>query len=146
MNKYRARYLFTIGHLPYLALRDGPRCFQPGFSCRTVLRVVFALLLHFVYRTLTFFGWAFLPLRLYIRLCFLKRPSTPIPRFGLFPFRSPLLRASFLLSFPPGTEMFHFPGSRLYFKGRSCQRWGSRFGGSRNKVSLPEGGEGSPLF
>src|SRR6185312_2298370 len=30
-------------------------------------------------------------------------------RFGLFPFRSPLLRESLLLSFPVGTEMFHFP-------------------------------------
>jgi len=30
-------------------------------------------------------------------------------RFGLFPFRSPLLRESLLLSFPRGTEMFQFP-------------------------------------
>ena len=30
-------------------------------------------------------------------------------RFGLFPFRSPLLRESRLLSLPVGTEMFHFP-------------------------------------
>jgi hypothetical protein len=30
-------------------------------------------------------------------------------RFGLFPFRSPLLRESRLLSFPQGTEMFQFP-------------------------------------
>jgi hypothetical protein len=30
-------------------------------------------------------------------------------RFGLFPFRSPLLRESLLLSFPQGTEMFQFP-------------------------------------
>ena len=30
-------------------------------------------------------------------------------RFGLFPFRSPLLRESRLLSFPRGTEMVHFP-------------------------------------
>ncbi len=29
--------------------------------------------------------------------------------FRLFPFRSPLLRESLLLSFPLGTEMFHFP-------------------------------------
>ena len=29
--------------------------------------------------------------------------------FGLFPFRSPLLRESRLLSLPAGTEMFHFP-------------------------------------
>ena len=32
-------------------------------------------------------------------------------RFGLFPLRSPLLGESRLLSFPPGTEMVHFPGS-----------------------------------
>ena len=30
-------------------------------------------------------------------------------RFGLIPFRSPLLRESLLLSFPAGTEMFQFP-------------------------------------
>ena len=30
--------------------------------------------------------------------------------FRLFPVRSPLLRESRLISFPPGTEMFHFPG------------------------------------
>ena len=34
-------------------------------------------------------------------------------RFGLVPFRSPLLRESLLLSFPRGTEMVHFP--RLAF-------------------------------
>src|SRR2546421_441142 len=31
-------------------------------------------------------------------------------RFGLFRFRSPLLTESLLLSFPPGNEMFQFPG------------------------------------
>ena len=30
--------------------------------------------------------------------------------FRLFPVRSPLLRESRLMSLPPGTEMFHFPG------------------------------------
>ena len=30
-------------------------------------------------------------------------------RFGLYPLRSPLLRVSRLISFPAGTEMFHFP-------------------------------------
>ena len=29
---------------------------------------------------------------------------------GLFRFRSPLLAESLLMSFPPGTEMFQFPG------------------------------------
>ncbi len=31
-------------------------------------------------------------------------------RFSLVPVRSPLLGESLLFSFPPGTEMFHFPG------------------------------------
>ncbi len=31
-------------------------------------------------------------------------------RFALCPFHSPLLGASRLLSFPPGTKMFPFPG------------------------------------
>ena len=30
-------------------------------------------------------------------------------RFGLFPFRSPLLRESIFLSFPRGTKMYQFP-------------------------------------
>ena len=34
-------------------------------------------------------------------------------RFGLFPFRSPLLRESHSLSLPPLTEMFHFSGFTL---------------------------------
>ncbi len=41
-------------------------------------------------------------------------PVTWLPsrcsRFGLFRFRSPLLSESRLISFPPGTEMVHFPG------------------------------------
>jgi hypothetical protein len=46
------------------------------------------------------------------------RPATPMRqrqqaitshRFRLIPFRSPLLRDSRLISFPRGTEMFHFP-------------------------------------
>ena len=48
----------------------------------------------------------------------LSGPATPTTQrlpaltrdwFGLFPFRSPLLRESRLLSLPAGTEMFHFP-------------------------------------
>src|SRR5665647_103102 len=35
--------------------------------------------------------------------------------FGLFPVRSPLLRKSLVISFPPGTKMFQFPGSDLIY-------------------------------
>src|SRR5947207_198932 len=38
-----------------------------------------------------------------------RLPAIARDRFGLFPFRSPLLRESLLLSLPVGTEMFHFP-------------------------------------
>jgi hypothetical protein len=38
-----------------------------------------------------------------------RLPAITRTRFGLFPFRSPLLRESRLLSLPAGTEMFHFP-------------------------------------
>ena len=39
------------------------------------------------------------------------QPQAPVETwFGLLPFRSPLLRESLLISSPPGTEMFHFPG------------------------------------
>ena len=45
--------------------------------------------------------------------CFVDTPTTPNTpqgiRFRLFPFRSPLLRASMFLSFPAGTKMFQFP-------------------------------------
>jgi hypothetical protein len=40
-------------------------------------------------------------------------PWEQAPRFGLIRFRSPLLTESRLLSLPPGTEMFHFPGFAL---------------------------------
>ena len=41
-----------------------------------------------------------------------RNPGGQAPRFGLVRFRSPLLAQSLLISSPPGTEMFHFPGSR----------------------------------
>ena len=67
----------------------------------------------YVYRTVTSFGRLFQTVPLQV-LLFITYPTTPQmpqhPRFGLFPFRSPLLRKSLLFSFPPGTEMFQFPG------------------------------------
>ena len=48
-----------------------------------------------------------------LRLRFLRRvipEGNYFPSFGLLRFRSPLLTESFLLSFPPGTKMFQFPG------------------------------------
>ena len=41
-----------------------------------------------------------------------RNPGMQASRFGLVRFRSPLLTQSRLLSFPRGTEMFHFPECR----------------------------------
>ena len=65
------------------------------------------------YGTLTLYGLTFQTVR---PLTILQRrapttPAGPEPRrFGLCPFRSPLLRVSRLFSLPPGTKMFQFPG------------------------------------
>jgi hypothetical protein len=73
----------------------------------------------FAYRALTFFGRPFQAVQLRDRFLTSRPcgPTSPTTRpklapesFGLFPVRSPLLRESLLISFPPGTEMFHFPG------------------------------------
>ena len=70
----------------------------------------------------------------------------PLPsflrRFSLLRFRSPLLAESRLLSFPPGTEMFHFPGFArpdLWIQSavrRHYPPWVSPFGDLRIKAWL----------
>ena len=52
-------------------------------------------------------------------------------RFGLFPFRSPLLGESLLISLPVGTEMFHFP---TWASHHLCIQW--RIGGI-NRLGFP---------
>ena len=47
------------------------------------------------------------------------------PWFGLVRFRSPLLTESLLLSFPPGIEMFHFPGLATHTYGFSVRQFGN---------------------
>ncbi len=45
-----------------------------------------------------------------LRPDFPDRSAQPLITTGLIRFRSPLLTESLLMSFPPGTEMFQFPG------------------------------------
>ena len=75
-----------------------------------------------------------------------------LPGLGWIPFRSPLLRESRLISFPRGTEMFHFP--RLSSAGLCVQpgitphyqRWVSPFGNPRVKGhSAPHRGLSQPF-
>jgi hypothetical protein len=93
---------------------------------------------HFGYRAITVYGRPFQVLRL-CRLLVTPRPrcisvqfapTTPAVQrihaitdswFGLLPFRSSLLRESQLLSLPPGTEIFHFPGLASTPYGLRCR-------------------------
>ena len=75
-----------------------------------------------------------------------RNPEMQAPRFGLSRFRSPLLARSRLLSFPQGTEMFHFPwcsssGTIEFIPG--CH--GSRHGGlPHSETSGSKPVDGSP--
>ena len=114
----------------YLALGDGPPGFPQGSTCPAVLRNQTREPLSFRLRGLhpvspaipdrsatksVSYSPTLLPQH-EVRPCN-TLDTTPAGltyrRFGLFPFRSPLLGESRLLSVPPGTEMVHFPGLAL---------------------------------
>jgi hypothetical protein len=96
-----------------LALEGGPPSFTPDYSCRALLRNFTTITTS---SSLTGLSPSAAPLSSGLRLTSVTAyvsPTTPFPqgeRFRLCPFRSPLLRASQLISLPPGTEMFQFPG------------------------------------
>ena len=86
-------------------------------------------------------------------ICFFRIacPTTPRaprrPRFGLFPFRSPLLGESLLFSFPPTTGMFRFVGFASPIGGcRACARRVAPFGHLRiiGRSRLPADFRGLP--
>ena len=113
------RSLALLGSLSvareYLALRDGPRRFRPTSTCSALLRYRTGGTCPFAYGTFTRSGQAFRPVPLgrYLvtPVCPALQPRPGMPgRFGLVRVRSPLLTESRLLSSPPGTEMFQFPG------------------------------------
>lgn len=110
-----SRYYSLSVDEEYLALRRGRRRFTQGFTCPVLLRILLgffrisvtgvspSLLVHS--RTFSY------PSECHIGVLQPRRDKSL--RFGLFPFRSPLLRESRSLSLPPLTEMFHFSGFTL---------------------------------
>ncbi len=102
-----------------LALEGGPPSFTPDFSGRALLRNSTSTSPS---PSPTGLSPSLAPRSRGLRLTSLipsVGPTTPWPqgpRFGLRPVRSPLLRASRLISLPPGTEMFQFPGFALVRK------------------------------
>ena len=55
-------------------------------------------------------------------------PRSKLPGFALFPVRSPLLGESRLISIPPGTEMFQFPGLAPFRVTGLAASWVAPFG------------------
>ena len=97
----------------YLALRDGPRGFRQGFTCPALLRILqrdYNISLTGLSPSLVWLSSQFNYIIIF--LLSYRSPTTPTPKswFGLFPLRSPLLRESIFLSFPPVTKMFQFAG------------------------------------
>ena len=119
---FPSRYLFTIDLQEYLALRVSSRGFPQAFRVLRYSRRVAGEINCFRLQDChpLWFGFpADLTNNLFFNSPLLVKFGTATPLqppapsgagFGLFPFRSPLLRKSQLFSLPPGTEMFHFPG------------------------------------
>ena len=77
-------------------MEGGPPTFRQDFTCPALLKDHAQV---FAYGAITLYGGSFQILLLTLNMA-----------TGLFRVRSPLLTESLLMSFPPGTEMFQFPG------------------------------------
>jgi hypothetical protein len=129
---FPSRYWFTIGHQQYLALEDGPPSFPQDSTCPVVLKNTS--------RDFPFSPTGLSPSTIarsrsiWLRKSFITlsqtldsapyvlqpqnsigSKSTKLSWFGLFPFRSPLLRESRLISLPRVTKMFQFAQFPLAF-------------------------------
>ena len=112
---FPSRYSFTIGHRRVFRLGEWAPQVQTGFHVsrptQEIARIAQGSRLR-GYHPL----WPAFPGRSPSVVRSMSRSYNPrgqAPWFGLFRVRSPLLAESQLISFPLGTEMFHFPRYRL---------------------------------
>ena len=121
-----SRYSSTIGHTGVFSLGG----WSPQLHARFLVPGVTQELhydsdLAFAYRALTVSGAPFQGTSadsLASRPWVLQPRAHKEPGLGSGPFRSPLLRTSRLISLPPGTEMFQFPGFALASKASDGHR------------------------
>jgi hypothetical protein len=110
---FPSRYWFTIGRQVVLSLGGWSPQIPTGFHVPRGTRDTPRALRDFAYGAITLSGRPFQTVRLSLRVPRWS-PTTPKEiaslRFGLVRVRSPLLAESRLISVPPGTEMFQFPG------------------------------------
>ena len=104
--------LFAIGHMVVFSLTGWSPYLPSGFLVSRRTPDSARSFKDFAYGIVTLFDLPFKTVRLSFQVPTSR--SLPrryfYPRFGLLRFRSPLLSESLLLSFPPGTKMFQFPG------------------------------------
>jgi hypothetical protein len=109
---FPSRYWFTIGRQVVLSLGGWSPQIPTRFLVPRGTRELPRAISNFAYGAITLFGRPFQTVPL-SDLVSRRSPTTPAGiashRFGLFPFRSPLLGESRLISIPSGTEMFQFP-------------------------------------
>ena len=108
-------------------MRGGPRGFDPGFTCPDLLRCQTWSRSSFVYGAITLSGWAFLRHSTTRAICNSRAalrddrvgPTTPVTQrpqaftqqvWAISPFARHYSGNRDFLSFPPGTQMYHFPG------------------------------------
>ena len=117
--------LFTIGHQGVLSLARWAALLHARFHGTGATQEICWRSVPFAYGAVTLFGPPFQTARLgtnFVTPCHFRNsgcssyyPACATPtglthtRFGLIPFRSPLLRESMSLSLPAGTEMGQFP-------------------------------------
>ena len=112
---FPSRYLFAIGHRLVFSLGGWAPRIRTEFHVFRPTWDAAGLRFAFEYGAFTLFGRPFQTVLLTKTLAVSRsrNPREQAPWFGLFRVRSPLLAKSLLFSFPPGTEMFHFPGCRF---------------------------------
>ena len=133
---FPSRYYFTIGQRVVFSLGGWSPLLHAGFHVPDATRDrTPGSPAHFAYGAITLYGRPSQTFRLcagfltprQVRGPARVRPSTPYRqrpraltpvRFGLLPFRSPLLRESLSISFPLGTKMFPFPRFASALTGR----------------------------
>ena len=109
---FPSRYWFTIGHRRVFSLGGWAPRIRTGFHVSRPTWDTARPTESFGYGAFTLCGRLFqaVPLRSNRATARSRNPGEQAPRFRLLRVRSPLLAQSLLISFPPGTEMFHFPG------------------------------------
>ena len=101
---FPSRYSSLSVTSSYLALEDGPPRFRRGFTCPALLGYLNTHVIRFRIRDFHPLRFAFPDAFFYPFQSLTEAPQPPAEaRFGLFPFRSPLLRESLLISLPRGT-------------------------------------------